>query len=115
MDEEWDAPDEEWGRPVFMCCIRKKYCYEMLMPRRACIDAPGALHHAMCRGIERRMIYRDDADLEDFLARLETNLSESQSPCCAWALMPNQFTLQTIVKEFDLANGTSTGCRVVRN
>jgi REP element-mobilizing transposase RayT len=63
------------------------------MPRRARIDAPGALHHVICRGIERRKIYWDDVDREDFLARLETILSESQTPCYAWALMPNHFHL----------------------
>jgi hypothetical protein len=27
------------------------------MPRKARIDAPGALHHIICRGIERRRIF----------------------------------------------------------
>jgi hypothetical protein len=27
------------------------------MPRKARIDAPGALHHVMARGIERRIIF----------------------------------------------------------
>jgi hypothetical protein len=27
------------------------------MPRRTRIDAPGALHHIICRGIERRKIF----------------------------------------------------------
>ena len=31
------------------------------MPRLARIDVPGALHHVMARGIERRAIFRDDA------------------------------------------------------
>jgi hypothetical protein len=30
------------------------------MPRKAGIDAPGALHHIFIRGIERRRIFRDD-------------------------------------------------------
>ena len=37
------------------------------MPRKARLDAPGALHHIMIRGIERRKIFRDDGDREDFL------------------------------------------------
>jgi len=32
------------------------------MPRKARIDAPGALHHIIVRGIERREIFKDDAD-----------------------------------------------------
>ncbi len=40
------------------------------MPMQARIDAPGALHHVIARGIERKEIFRDDADREDFLQRL---------------------------------------------
>jgi len=36
------------------------------MPRKARIDAPGALHHIICRGIERSRIFRDNTDCEDF-------------------------------------------------
>ena len=50
------------------------------MPRRARIDAPGALHHVMCRGIERRRIFLEDSDRDDFLKRPETVLSETQTP-----------------------------------
>lgn len=32
------------------------------MPRKARIDAPGALHHVIFRGIERRKIFRDNKD-----------------------------------------------------
>ena len=63
------------------------------MPRKARIDAPGALHHVICRGIERRRIFWEDSDRDDFLIRLETILSETQTPCYAWALMPNHFHL----------------------
>ena len=50
------------------------------MPRRARIDAPGALHHVICRGIERRRIFWEDSDRDDFLKRLETILTETQPP-----------------------------------
>jgi hypothetical protein len=32
------------------------------MPRKARIDAPGALHHIIIRGIERKTIFRDAED-----------------------------------------------------
>jgi putative transposase len=32
------------------------------MPRRARIDAPGALHHIIIRGIERQVVFRNTAD-----------------------------------------------------
>ena len=63
------------------------------MPRKARIDAPGALHHIICRGIERRLIFREDFDRRDFVKRLGTILTETQTPCYAWSLMPNHFHL----------------------
>ncbi len=59
------------------------------MPRRSRIDAPGALHHIIARGIERRAIFRDDQDRADFLERLGANLEESRTLCFAWALLSN--------------------------
>ena len=61
------------------------------MPRKSRIDTPGALHHIMARGIERRKIFNDDKDRNDFLDRLGNVLSETGTACYAWALMPNHF------------------------
>jgi len=63
------------------------------MPRKARIDAAGALHHIICRGIEERRIFRDDADRDNFVKRLSTVVSETATSCLAWALMPNHFHL----------------------
>lgn len=63
------------------------------MPRQARIDAPGALHHIICRGIERRKIFRDDEDCNRFLDRLGNVLSDTGTPCFAWALIPNHVHL----------------------
>lgn len=63
------------------------------MPRQARIDAPGALHHVIVRGIERRKIFRDNIDRLDFLTRLGKVLSDTRTPCFAWALIPNHFHL----------------------
>jgi len=59
------------------------------MPRQARIDAPGALHHIIVRGIERTTVFVDDIDRNNFLERLSRHLSESQTACYAWALMTN--------------------------
>ena len=40
------------------------------MPPTERIDAPGALHHIICRGMERRTIFRDDTDRKRFVHRL---------------------------------------------
>ncbi len=63
------------------------------MPRKARIDAPGALHHIICRGIERRRIFDDDADRDNFLERLGIILKEKSTSCYSWALIPNHFHL----------------------
>ncbi len=59
------------------------------MPRQARIDAPGAVHHIIIRGIEGSAIFADDQDRENFIERLSGLLSESKAPCYAWALMSN--------------------------
>lgn len=63
------------------------------MPRQARIDAPGAVHHVIVRGIERRKIFRDDLDRNNWIARLEMVLDETGTPCFAWALMSNHVHL----------------------
>jgi len=67
------------------------------MPRKARIDAPGALHHIIFRGIEQRQIFRDDLDRDQFIDRLSEILAETDTPCYAWALMPSHvhFLLKT--------------------
>ena len=44
-------------------------CYAFIMPRKSRIDAPGALHHIIARGIERSKIFRDNTDRNNFLDR----------------------------------------------
>ncbi|MFZ3046163.1 MAG: transposase [Desulfatirhabdiaceae bacterium] len=63
------------------------------MPRKARIDAPGALQHVIVRGIERRNIFFDDMDRDNFLTRLSAILSDTQTQCFAWALIPNHVHL----------------------
>jgi REP element-mobilizing transposase RayT len=43
----------------------------------------------MIRGIERRKIFRDDKDRDNFLERLSILLPETKTHCYAWVLMPN--------------------------
>jgi putative transposase len=59
------------------------------MPRKARIDAPGALHHIIVRGIERQRIFSDDQDRDNFIERLADIVTETQTDCFAWALIPN--------------------------
>jgi hypothetical protein len=59
------------------------------MPRKARIDAPGALHHIIVRGIECRRIFSDDQDRDNFVERLGDIVTETETFCFAWALIPN--------------------------
>ncbi len=63
------------------------------MPRQARLDAPGTLHHVIARGIERREIFVEAADYDDFLVRLEAAVSWGGASVFAWALIPNHFHL----------------------
>jgi REP element-mobilizing transposase RayT len=63
------------------------------MPRQSRIDTPGALHHIIARGIERRQIFDDDQDRYSFLERIALILKETLTTCYAWALIPNHFHL----------------------
>ena len=78
---------------VFLRYLQLHIWYEKPMPRKARIDAPGALHHIICRGIEKTDIFYDDADRDSFVERLGRVISETQTPCYAWALIPSHFHL----------------------
>ena len=63
------------------------------MPRKARIDAAGALHHIMIRGIERKTIFKDRYDRKAFLNRLGDVLLDTSTSCYAWVLMSNHVHL----------------------
>ena len=63
------------------------------MPRLARLDAPGLLHHVMGRGIERKKIFINDTDRNDFIDRLAAIAEKGAMDVYAWVLMPNHFHL----------------------
>jgi REP element-mobilizing transposase RayT len=63
------------------------------MPRVARRDAPGAIHHVMLRGIERRVVFFDDRDRADLLRRLALVLTSCGVDCFGFSLMPNHLHL----------------------
>jgi putative transposase len=63
------------------------------MPRQARLDAPGALHHIMVRGIDKTDIFADDLDKIGFLERLGENITEGKCSIYAWVLMDNHVHL----------------------
>jgi len=73
------------------------------MPRRSRIDAPGALHHVIVRGIARKKIFFDDTDRDRFVERLGVVLVANGIQCFAWALIPNHFHLLLKTNETPLS------------
>ena len=63
------------------------------MPREARIDYPGALHHVVGRGIERRNIFKEKTEKNEFLRRLKSILSKNSMQCYAWCVMDSHFHL----------------------
>ncbi|GAB6905890.1 hypothetical protein JCM12296A_17250 [Desulfosarcina cetonica] len=63
------------------------------MPRQSRIDAPGALHHVIIRGIERKPIFKDNTDRDEFLNRIDLIFSDTSTPCYGWSLMSNHVHL----------------------
>ena len=59
------------------------------MPRKARIDSVGAIHHIIIRGIERKKIFRNDADRENFIERLGKIITETKTACFGWSFIPN--------------------------
>ena len=72
------------------------------MARAPRLDSPGALHHVWARGIEKRSIFYDDRDREDFLDRLGTLACDKALEVFAWALMPNHVHLVVRTLEWSL-------------
>ena len=56
------------------------------MPRQARLDAPGVLHHVMVRGDRAGIVFRDNADREDFVRRLSRRPSRGR-----FRSMPGRF------------------------
>jgi hypothetical protein len=50
------------------------------------MDAPGALHHIIARGIERTKIFQDDTDQNHLLEQLGVILREAKTSCLAWGI-----------------------------
>ena len=61
------------------------------MPRGPRLDVEGGVYHVMARGVERRAIFHDDTDRQNFLRRLETVAEEEDLAVFAYVLMDNHF------------------------
>jgi REP element-mobilizing transposase RayT len=73
------------------------------MPRTGRLHIPGGCYHLIGRGLERRALFEDPIDKQDFLDRLGKNLDRTQCQCLAWALMSNHYHLLVRVGPLPLA------------
>ena len=83
------------------------------MPRGPRLDAPDALHHVTLRGLERRAIFRDNHDRQQFLNYLERVVQATGLAVLAWALLPNHVHLlvRTPSRRAPGGSGLSTAMR----
>lgn len=61
------------------------------MPRKSRIDAAGALHHIIARGIDRGKIFQDPTDKGNFLQQPGKTLKNPEKRFFAWTLIPNMY------------------------
>jgi REP element-mobilizing transposase RayT/RNA:NAD 2'-phosphotransferase (TPT1/KptA family) len=59
------------------------------MARQARLDTPGTLHHVIIRGIEKKNIVKNECDRKDFVERLRSLSTETETTIFAWALLSN--------------------------
>jgi len=55
--------------------------WEQSLPRRPRVDHPGAFHHVIVRGVDRREIFLDDADRVAYCERLSLVFLEDGASC----------------------------------
>jgi putative transposase len=63
------------------------------MARPPRIEIPGAIYHVIARGNERKPIFRDDRDREEYLMRLARYRRKLRFQLLAYCLMPNHVHL----------------------
>ncbi len=54
------------------------------MPKKDRIDAAGAIHHIIIRGIERKKIFRNDADRINFVEQLGKIVNDTRAVEEVW-------------------------------
>jgi len=63
------------------------------MARPLRIEYPGAVYHVFCRGNDKKVIYKDDADRKRFLDILNQSLTIYNIKLYSYVIMSNHFYL----------------------
>ena len=75
------------------------------MARPLRIEYPGAVYHVTSRGNEKKPVYRDDQDRENFLSTLDKVNKRYHWLCHAYCLMDNHFHLLIETSDGNLSIG----------
>lgn len=75
------------------------------MPRKPRSEFPGAIHHVTIRGVNRRIIFRDDADCWAFVQLLQDTCEHCEWRVLAYCLMDNHAHLLVHTAEANLGPG----------
>jgi putative transposase len=75
------------------------------VPRKPREEFPDAVHHAYARGVNRVVIFIDDADRERYLALLGKVVERHGWRCLAFCLMHNHVHLLIQTPKADLGRG----------
>ena len=73
------------------------------MSRPLRIQYPDAFYHVTCRGNERREIFRDSDDRQEFFRLLSRSLNIFEVKLLAYAMMPNHFHLLVVTPKGNLS------------
>ena len=65
--------------------------YKGTMARKPRVEFAGAFYHVICRGNQRQVVFRGDADRNYYLDRLEQYRERYEFKVYAYVLMSNHF------------------------
>ena len=73
--------------------MSKVFLMEVAMARRPRQDDPGSWHHVVNRGIARRPLFEDRADIRYFLSRIAKEVRRGRIELHSWCVMTTHFHL----------------------
>jgi len=78
------------------------------MPKKARIDAPGALHHIIVRGINRRMIFFGLTFKELLTGGKQRKMVQARSVICYWGTREMGMSAVSLAKKLNIASSTAS-------
>jgi REP element-mobilizing transposase RayT len=73
--------------------------------RKPRLELEGGIHHVYARGVEQRLVYRDDEDRRTYLRELGEVIRETHWRCLSYCLMDNHLHLLVETPKANLGSG----------